>query len=237
MSQSPGIFLSFPLYSRADGSASFGFGSSPLASASFSGPVEVHPSSESPIKSHLETHVIPLSGVPGIHERKLAQTVETTMKHSLMLEKCPRTLCQFVVQAFADLEGMKDNQNSSVIHASLINSASLAALNASSVPMRGVVCAAAVQVGEGGNISPSTFSVPSSIQQRSSSGGVFAFLFTSSNIRCVHTSWYGGAAEQMHEAEKVALARAQDVWNAIHLKVGAIDSVEEDEDDEARMEI
>lgn len=155
-----------------------------------------------------------------------------------MLERCPRTLVQIVTQCVYDLDGSRDKSNEAVLRASMINSASLAALNAASVPMRGVVCAAAVHIDdEEGSIKPSTFllSPPSEDDaRRSKSRGVFAFLFEQSHVKCVYTSWNGGTAEQMKQAEKVALARAKEVWDAISIRFGA---PQLDEDEEGQMEI
>ncbi|KAG9046204.1 exosome non-catalytic core subunit rrp46 [Tulasnella sp. UAMH 9824] len=189
--------------SRVDGSARFAFGSTSVV-ASVSGPIEVRLNAELPSKATLEVNMRPLIGLSATPEKHYAKQIRDVFEQILILSQHPRSLVQLVVQALSPIttsqwnrpsyilasEGLTaksskratDVVNPTLIAASL-NAASLAFLNASSIPMRGTLCA--VAVGKKRSTTPSTRSsaedtglVLDPTEDEFEDGwGVFAFAF------------------------------------------------------------
>jgi len=178
---------------RADGSARFAFGTSTFTLTSVSGPIEPRPQSEHPSLTTLEIHVRPLHSLPSTQSRHLAAVLKSIFSQTILLNQNPRTLVQMVVQALSVSEvagrsgtgaGTAGVYGPGTI-ASMVNSASLALVNAGSIPLRGVVCAVAV-----GRPTTSVPSAPTTIstlvldpspEEISSltAQGIFAFLISS----------------------------------------------------------
>jgi exosome complex component RRP46 len=137
----------------------------------------------------------------------------------------------------------------------MINASSLALLNASSVPMRGLVSAVAV-----GRLSGGELVVDPSEEEATSlkAAGTFAFMFVdgigrkNSNSECVWTSWKSDSGSynqnEIFQARELARTGARAVYDAMRTSfekpgMGAHEQVEEatpaetksEEDDE--MEI
>ena len=185
------LHLSYQHLARTDGSARFGFGSNPHALASLSGPIEVRLAAELPSQATFEVYVRPLSNVPATEAKALASIVKSALSPALILSRNPRTLVQLVVQALSPSRGRGDG---SVMVAAMINAATLAFLNAGSVPMKGIICAVPVGRRVGGELVVD----PSEEEVEVEATGCFAFLVTrkvghqETTASCVHTSWREG---------------------------------------------
>jgi exosome complex component RRP46 len=112
----------------------------------------------------------------------------------------------------------------------MINSSSLALLNAASIPMRGVVCAVAV-----GHLPGVGFVVDPSEDECAhiNAGGCFAFMFAEgvgSGIESVWSSWQSRsgtfAEKDLTDARALAQAAAQGVYNAMKNSVSRMGTAE-----------
>ncbi|EKM58179.1 uncharacterized protein PHACADRAFT_88763 [Phanerochaete carnosa HHB-10118-sp] len=220
---------------RVDGSAKFGFGQT-QALASLSGPIEIRPNLELPSQATLEIHIRPLASVPGTDSRALAATLKAVLSPSLLLSHHPRTLVQIVGQALcgsdsgSGLGSTGRGWNASLV-ASLVNACSASLINAGSVPIKGVVCAASVGRIPDLNDSGSYVLVldPSEAELASlEGGGCFVFMFASTlppspddDQDTPHTSllWTNYTATsgviddaEFMEAKNLALEGAQEIW-------------------------
>ncbi|EDR06501.1 uncharacterized protein LACBIDRAFT_299954 [Laccaria bicolor S238N-H82] len=182
------LHLSYEHLARTDGSARFGFGPNTHALASLSGPIEVRLAAELPSQATFEVHVRPLSNVPATEAKALASIVKSALSPSLILSRNPRTLVQLVVQA------LSPSRDGSGMVAAMINAATLAFLNAGSIPMKGIICAMPVGRRVGGELVVD----PSEEEVEVEATGCFAFLVTQNlghqemTASCVHTSWKEG---------------------------------------------
>ncbi|KAH9963722.1 ribosomal protein S5 domain 2-type protein [Lactifluus volemus] len=218
---------------RVDGSARFGFGDT-KALASISGPIEVRLASEQPSKATFEAHVRPLSSLPGTESKCLAASLRGLLSPSLSLIRNPRTLIQLVVQSLTP--STVDGFSPSLI-AACINASSLALLNAGSIPMTGVVCAAAVSWHRPSKKDDALSLVldPSETESREGLGcGCFAFLFATEiggsqqsstwpNAKLVWTNWHAKGSVfdegELARAHALGFAGAETVWKAIKQSV------------------
>ncbi|KAG8963184.1 exosome non-catalytic core subunit rrp46 [Tulasnella sp. 419] len=140
--------------SRVDGSAKFCFGKTRCVT-SVSGPIEVRLNAELPSKATLEVSMRSLAGVAATAEKRYSRDIRDILEQVLILSHHPRTLVQVVIQANSttatpqwnkreDLVATESRGMSPALLAASINATSLALLNAASVPLRGILCAAAV---------------------------------------------------------------------------------------------
>ncbi|TBU43476.1 hypothetical protein BD309DRAFT_960541 [Dichomitus squalens] len=225
---------------RVDGSARFGFGET-KSLASISGPIEVRPALENPSLATLDIQIRPLPGIPGTDSKALATTLKAIFAPSLFLSHHPRTLIQVVGQALCGSESGSGTGsagrgwNASLV-ASLVNAAAAAFVNASSVPMRGVVCAVAVgrlgsDAGGGLVLDPEEAELA-----KLAGSGCFAFLFSSllagsgaaaSEVPSCSLLWtsYTTAAPfdlaELGRARELAQEGARQVWLALRESVGS----------------
>ncbi|KAF9521793.1 ribosomal protein S5 domain 2-type protein [Crepidotus variabilis] len=225
------LSLTFESLARVDGSARFSFGNT-SALASVSGPIEVRLAAEHPSEATFEVAVRPLSNVPATESKAIASAIRATLEPSLILTKNPRSLVQLVVQALSP--SAKHTWNTTLA-AAMINACSLALLNASSVPMRGVVAAVAVCHSITGTIlvDPSDDEL---VDVKSC--GCFAFIFADqvgvddSRSDCVWTSWKssGGLDEaEILKAKEMAQRSAQTIYRALRKAVANACGLEVDE--------
>jgi exosome complex component RRP46 len=123
--------------------------------ASVSGPAEVRVLSELPDRATFEVIVRPLAGIGSPSSRALAAALRSALAPSLLLHRHPRSLVQIVVQGLSPTcapGGAGGGQAQApdargwhpALAAAAVNAAAAALLSAGSVPMAGVVCAAAV---------------------------------------------------------------------------------------------
>jgi len=181
------ISLQWAGLSRADGSARFGFGNTQVL-ASVSGPIEVRLASELPSRAALEIVVRPLVGFPGTCEKLFGKRLRQVLEQMLLLNHHPRTLVQLVLQSLSSHPSTGSTINGSVA-AAFINAASLSLLHASSVPMQGVICAAAVGKER---ISGNLVLDPDPLRTDLESIGCFGFLFSvADEPQVVWTDWTG----------------------------------------------
>jgi len=197
--------------------------------ASVSGPIEVRFAAEQPSKATFEVNVRPLSSLPGTESKALAASLRGLLSPSIVLSRDPRTLIQLVAQSISPspVEGFSPS-----LIAACINASSLALLNAGSIPMIGIVCAAAVSWLRSATEDVSLLVLdPSEAESRAGVGcGCFAFSFAtdisgsqqspnSLSARLVWTNWHtkGGVfeEEEFARARAFGLAGAQVVWKAI----------------------
>lgn len=224
---------------RVDGSARFGFGEME-ALASVSGPIEVRLAAEQPSRATLEVNVRPLSSLPGTESKALAASLRGLLAPSIILSRNPRTLIQLVVQS---LTPSPTERFSSSLVASCINAASFALLNAGSIPMTGVVCAAAVAC-----LHPTTEETTSALVldpsesefHTAAAGGCFAYMFTTETsetedspatpgARLVWMNWRANNGvldeEELMRARALGLTGAETVWRAIKQSVPQMDGL------------
>jgi len=225
---------------RVDGSARFGFGEME-ALASVSGPMEVRLAAEQPSRATIEVNVRPLSSLPGTESKALAASLRGLLAPSIILSRNPRTLIQLVVQS---LTPSPTERFSPSLVAACINAASLALLNAGSIPMTGVVCAAAVAwLHPATEEATSSYLVldPSEAESHTAAGcGCFAYLFTTEigeseespaipGARLVWTNWHANSGvfdeEELTRARALGLAGAETVWRAIKQSVPQMDGL------------
>ncbi|KAH9959966.1 ribosomal protein S5 domain 2-type protein [Russula dissimulans] len=223
---------------RVDGSGRFGFGET-HSLASVSGPIEVRFAAEQPSKATFEVNIRPLSSLPGTESKALAVALRGLLSPSIVLSSNPRTLIQLVVQSLtpSPIESFSPS-----LVAACINASSLALLNARSVPMISVVCAAAVARLDSATEEAVSALVldPSEAESREGAGcGCFAFSFATEisgsqelqntpASRLVWTNWHAkdGVFDEgeFTRAQAVGLAGAEIVWRAIKLSVPQMDS-------------
>ncbi|KAF5310374.1 hypothetical protein D9611_012044 [Ephemerocybe angulata] len=187
MNASRPIQISYDGLARVDGSARFSFGDT-VALASVSGPIEVRLAAELPSQATFDVSVRPLNNVPSTESKSQAATIRSAIAPSLILNKNPRTLIQLVIQTLSPTSTPRWTDG---LLAAMINSSTLALLNAGSVPMRGVVCAIAIGKTRDGEllVDPEEARVAELIQ-----GGCFAFMVADgagleSNSTTVWTNW------------------------------------------------
>ncbi|ELU43768.1 3' exoribonuclease family domain-containing protein [Rhizoctonia solani AG-1 IA] len=131
---------------RVDGSARFSFAGNCRALASVTGPIEVRQLIELPDRATFEVTVRPVAGVPATPEKALAKHVHDVFRPTLLLTQHPRSLIQLTILSLSPAS------SSPSYAATHINAATLALLNAASVPMKGVVCAVAVGISKTGDV-------------------------------------------------------------------------------------
>ncbi|KAH9047985.1 hypothetical protein EDB83DRAFT_2507375 [Lactarius deliciosus] len=200
---------------RVDGSARFGFGEME-ALASVSGPVEVRLAAEQPSRATIEVN-------------PSAASLRGLLAPSIILSRNPRTLIQLVIQSLTP--SLTDRFSPSLVAAS-INAASLALLNGGSIPMTGVVCAAAVA-----SLHPASEEATSTLAAAS---GCFAYLFTTETgesqespaipgARLVWTNWHAknGTFDEgeLSRARALGLVGAETVWRAIKRSIPQMDGL------------
>ena len=169
------IHIAFDALSAVDGSARFSFAHT-TAIASVSGPITPRPATEHPVRAAIDVHVRPLPGVSATPEKHVASALRGVLERACVLAQLPRTAIQVVVQVLSPLAIGKDGDvDKDVRLAAQINAASLALLNAGSVPMRGVVCAVSVAQAQSGQ--PQLVTDPSRDKTPAAYSGCFAFLF------------------------------------------------------------
>ena len=223
------LTIAYDGLSRADGSARFGFGTTPFffspsfsfllnwsrsgldkALASVSGPIEVRLAAEQPSRATFEVTVRPLSAVPGTEAKSLAVSIRTALTPSLLLAQHPRSLIQLVIQS---LTPTRTTLPPSLV-ASIINASTVALINTGSVPMRGTICAVAVA-------RLHTMSMPSvgylvldpsdTETATATASGCFAFLFA-----------HGlGAPGNGHPTEQPDKISCESVWTTWHANGGS----------------
>ncbi|KAI9450875.1 ribosomal protein S5 domain 2-type protein [Lactarius psammicola] len=192
---------------RVDGSARFGFGEME-ALASVSGPIEARLAAEQPSRATIEVNIRPLSSLPGTESKALAASLRGLLAPSIILSRNPRTLIQLVVQSLTP--SPTEHFFPSLV-AACINAASLALLNAGSIPMTGVVCATAVALlHPATEVATSTLVLdPSEVEsQTGAASGCFAYLFTT---------------ETSESQEAPLIPGARLVWTNWHAKNGVFD--------------
>ena len=210
------------------------------ALASVSGPSEVRLAAEQPSRATIEVNVRPLSSLPGTESKALAASLRGLLAPSIILSRHPRTLIQVVVQSLTPSPAERFSPS---LVAACINAASLALLNAGSIPMTGVVCAAAVAW-----LHPSTEEAtpplvldPSEAESHMAAAcGCFAYLFTTEigeseespaipGARLVWTNWHANSGVfdegELTRARVLGLAGAETVWKAIKQSVPQMDGL------------
>ncbi|KAI0072142.1 hypothetical protein K474DRAFT_1605719 [Panus rudis PR-1116 ss-1] len=180
---------------RVDGSARFAFGDTESI-VSVSGPVEVRPALENPSQATLDIYIRPLASLPGIDAKSIGTTLKAILTPALLLSQHPRTLVQLVGQALCGSEtgsgtGSAGRGWNDTLISTLVNASSAAFVNASSVPMKGVIASVAI-----GRITNPETDVPTLVLDPSeaelpslTASGCFAFLF-SSTLSSVSKSRY-----------------------------------------------
>ncbi|KAI0266256.1 ribosomal protein S5 domain 2-type protein [Gloeopeniophorella convolvens] len=207
---------------RVDGSARFGFGDT-QALASISGPIEVRLAAEQPSKATFEVSVRPLSSIPGTESRSFAVALRGLLSPSLILTRNPRSLIQLVVQSLT----LSPESFSPSLIAACINASSLALLNAGSITMTGVVCAAAVSriSPESAGDTPILVLDPSETESFGATGAISG----NPRARLVWTNWHskGGAFDEKELARAQALgaAGAEQVLKVIKQSVPQMDGI------------
>ncbi|KAF5317958.1 hypothetical protein D9619_012032 [Psilocybe cf. subviscida] len=226
------------------------------ALASISAPTEVRLVNELPNKATFEVLVRPLANISATDAKATASTLKAALEPSMLLLKHPRTLVQLVVQSLSaplagssswgstwSWEGGSTLSSTTMAAAQwkdllllpvLINASSFALLNASSVPMRGVVVAVSV-----GRLVPLTTASPQSRSEphlvldpfedeaaQLQAGGCFAFPFAdgaglqqgteNANGDCVWSSWKavsgGYNEEELFAARSLAKEGAKEIY-------------------------
>ncbi|KAK7439526.1 hypothetical protein VKT23_017455 [Stygiomarasmius scandens] len=241
--------LSFDNLSRVDASARFGFSSPSSFTASFpsvlvslSGPIAPTLSQEKPNKSTLEVHVRPLSNVPGTQEKFFANILGSILECAIIGSANPRTVLQFVVQVLvpqAKYTGFRGNWQRDKLLASMVNASTLALLNASSIPMRGMLCAVSVGKSREGSF---VVDMDDAQSETASAFGCFSFLFSgTTGSACVWTNWRSiedGIDESELDVVKVlALEGARDVWMKMKELVGKREGLGLPEEEKNQMDV
>ena len=120
------------------------------------------------------------------------------------------------------VQSLSHPTSKNALSAAMINTSSLALLNASSIPMRGFVSAVAVGRLSGGQlvVDPSEGEAVSL-----EAGGTFAFIFAdgvgrkNSNLECVWSSWKSDSGRygqnEIFQAQELARTRARAVYDAM----------------------
>jgi len=137
-----------------------------------SGPIEVRLAAEQASKATLEVSVRPYAGIPGIECKHLAAHIRSVLSPIIILSQHPRTLIQLVIQSLVPQPIVQARQAfEPPLTAACINAAMLALLNASSFPLKALVCAVAV------GYSPVTGQFELCPPKSVESGGCFVFMF------------------------------------------------------------
>ncbi|KAL1667215.1 3' exoribonuclease family, domain 1-domain-containing protein [Schizophyllum commune] len=178
------ISVSFDGLARVDGSARFSFGDT-TALASVSGPIEVRLAAEQPARATFEVNMRPISNVPATEAKSIAASVRAALSPSIFLQQYPRTLIQLMLQALSPARARSDDS----LLAAMINSGSLALLNAGSAAMRGVVCAVPVARIPRGESTILVVDPDTDELSRALGTGCFAFLFSATTTDCVWMHW------------------------------------------------
>jgi len=164
------------------------------AIASLTGPAEVRLASEHPSQLTFDVLLRPFSGVPATESKALAANVRHVLGTSLIWGANPRTLVQMVIQVLGSGWGTEGKRRArDAVMAAALNAGMLALMNAGSVPLKGVVCGAAV----GMRLDDGMLVVdPSEDEEEGlSASGCFAFLFSDLGGaegvvgRCVWANW------------------------------------------------
>ncbi|KAH9836286.1 ribosomal protein S5 domain 2-type protein [Rhodofomes roseus] len=237
------ISIVYERLDRVDGSARFGFGET-KSLASVSGPIEVRANLELPSQATLDIHIRPLASISGTDSKALSATLKGILSPALLLSHHPRTLVQIVGQALCGTDsgsgmGSVGRGWSANLIASLVNASSAALISASSVPMRGIVCAVAV----GRLPSESALKLvldPSEAEMpRLSGGGCFAFLFSvvlssaSSSTQEVppcsllwtnYTTNTPFDEAELKRARELAEGGAREVWKILKESISTMDA-------------
>ncbi|OBZ67693.1 Exosome complex component Rrp41 [Grifola frondosa] len=228
---------------RVDGSARFGFG--PTQSlTSVSGPIEIRPNLESPSQATLDIQIRPLASVPGTDSKALATTLKSILTPALLLSHHPRTLVQIVGQALcgtgsgSGTGSVGRGWNASLI-ASLVNASVAALMNATSVPMKGIVCAVAVGLVRSASGGVLVLDPSESELAHLTGGGCFAFLFSatlpstptdSTDIPPCSLLWTNYTStspfdeRELSDARTLAEKGAREVWKALKESVGRMEA-------------
>ena len=188
----------------------------------------------------------------------MASTIRNAQLPSLILTNNPRTLVQVVVQSLSTVHTAHVNRSAGPLRsgpsliAATINAASLALLNASSIPLCGVVCAIAIgRVRSTGELLVD----PSEEELRFLDGsGTFAFLVSGKKVEdreskgdaeLVFSNWSAVPFEEEELGRVIELARAGALRVRDHFRevitLDVLGSVQEDEDmgagSEAKQEL
>ncbi|QRV86791.1 3' exoribonuclease family domain-containing protein [Ceratobasidium sp. AG-Ba] len=208
------IEIEFGGLARVDGSARFSFGTC-RALASVTGPVEIRQLIELPDRATLEVAVRPIAGVPATPEKALAKHIHDILRPTLLLNQHPRSLIQLTVLALSPSPA----SNQASYAATHVNAASLALLNAASIPMRGVLCAVAVGISETGELllDPADGECPRA--------GCFSFYFSEVDApdgEIVWADWKGATSKAEYErATTLARTGAKQVLTQIREEMPA----------------
>src|SRR6266404_2460574 len=208
------------------------------ALASVSGPMDVRLAAEQPSRATFEVNIRPLSSLPGTESKALAASLRGLLAPSIILSHNPRSLIQLVVQS---LTPASPERFSPSLVAACINAATLALLNAGSIPMNGVVCAAAVACLHTDTEEAGLNLVlgPTEEESRMGTGcGCFAYLFTTEiseseqsaatpGARLVWTNWHANngvfTEGELARARTLGFGGAKTVWKAIKQSVPQMD--------------
>lgn len=192
---------------------------------------------ENPSQATLDLQIRPIAALPGTDAKALATTLKSIFAPSLFLSHHPRTLIQVVGQALCGSEsgsgtGSVGRGWNASLTASLVNATTAAFINASSVPMRGIVCAVAV-----GRLKSDAEDIlildPEEEElHRLAGSGCFAFLFSSmlstadsldvppcSLVWTNYTTTAPFNISELARARELASKGAQQVWVAIKTSI------------------
>ena len=137
----------------------------------------------------------------------------------LLLNHHPRTLVQLVLQSLSSPPPSTGSTITGSIAAAFINAASLALLHASSVPMQGVICAAAVGKER---VTGNLVLNPDPLRTDLESIGCFGFLFSvAGEAQVVWTEWTGRFEQDEVPSHLCARPSITDVWITVSLGVGS----------------
>ncbi|KAG9009420.1 exosome non-catalytic core subunit rrp46 [Tulasnella sp. JGI-2019a] len=246
--------------SRADGGSSFAFGST-AAAASVSGPIEVRLNAELPSRATLEVNMRPSAGVSSTFEKRYSKDIREVLEQVLGLSHHPRTLVQVVIQALSAqspqnwkasrysgdasdtvaTSSRRVSLNPSLI-AACVNATSLAFINASSIPMRGTLCAVAVgkltsdsrtvsSLREGQTMGKAQLVLDPGTEEIEDGWAIFAFVFGATfnggpNMQGCEVVWadcHGLASEDEYaEAQQLALLGATSIERHIRQELSKI---------------
>ena len=212
------------------------------AVASLSAPIEVRLAAELPSKATFEVLIRPLTHVPATESKALAGIIRSSLEPSLILTKNPRSLVQLVVQSLSEA---RPDVWTTTLAAAMINASTLAFLNSSSIPMRGIVTAVAVARNRDGFL----IADPSNEELEETKGiGCFAFMFsgdiqsTGNRSNCIWASWksLSGAfnENEVFEARELARRKAEEIYKSIRPTIAKkfeMEIGEEDSEDEGEM--
>ncbi|TGZ82851.1 hypothetical protein EX30DRAFT_328712 [Ascodesmis nigricans] len=139
------------LLSRADGSAQVTSSDGTTLIASVSGPMEVRPREEQPLRAYLEVLVRPVVGVAGTRERLLESQLVSCLTPIIRLESYPRTCIQVNIQLLTHSRPIKTSRSSPpppTILSTALNASILALIDASTA-LRTTVAATDITINKG----------------------------------------------------------------------------------------